>query len=232
MAYDTITLSALRTRFYDRGEVDSDFVDTTEANAMINLARQDYHAFLTSLSPDLVQSTQAESISVVANQSTYTLTEEAWKINGVDVQDGSNWYALDRVSWRHRNALQNSGADRRSTRYRAIGGKITLVPTPSWSGTCRVWYVAAPASLSADGDTVSIPIPGSEDYIILHCLIQYAAKTEDDPQLFAAQLNMVKDQIKNLCDPDQENPDYVVDEWGSRYRTALYGLNLRNRGVE
>ncbi len=221
----TRTLAQLRTEIRDRGEIRSVYVDDTELTRAINVAYSDFYCFLVDTNPDWYLS--SGTITVVSGTDEYdlnTMASDFWKVVGVDVREGGRWYKMEPFNFGSRNEYQNSGLNARNARYRIMGSNLRVSPNPSWGGSIRVWYVPAPTLLSADGDTVD-GVAGWEEYIVLHTLIQYAAKEESDPSVFAAQLAAIKDQVRALAmNRDDGEADRVRDIWTeSFYNTYRYG---------
>lgn len=222
MAFDTRTLAQIRSECRNRGEVDSDFVTDTELDRAINVAYRDYYSYLVGLNSDYFLS--SETLSVVSGTEVYSLASDSWKVVGVDVLEGSDWYNLGPYNFGERNKYQ-TGASKRDTRYRLLNGSLYLSPSPTWSGSVKVWYIPSPAALALDGDTATFPIPGSEDFVVLHVLIQYAGKAEEDASLFASQMNALKQNMASAQTIDHGEPDTVRDTW------AENGYVISRRGA-
>ena len=118
---------------------------------------------------------------------------------------------------------QNVATEKRDATYRIMGTKIYFAPTPSWTGSVRLWYLPAPVSLSSDNTTVD-GISGFEEYIVLHALLQYCGKAEEDPTLFASQLGTLKQAMVVSLNRDNHEPDRVRDAW------AEAGMSYTRRG--
>lgn len=218
----TRQLSELRTEVRNRGEIRTAYVPDAELNRIINVAYNDYYSYIVSINPDWYVS--EASLSVVSGTAAYSLSSIAsdyWQLIGCDVLDGSDYYKLVPFNFSERNRPQDTG-NKRGTRYRVMGSNLRLSPTPNWSGTVRVWYIPAPATLTADTDTVD-GVAGWEEYIVLHALIQYSAKSEEDSSLHAAQLGAIKEQIKQLAGTrHEEDADTVRDITEERVYPAGY----------
>jgi hypothetical protein len=176
---------------------------------MIQVAYDDYYSFIVEKNPDHFLA--SSDLDIVAGTDNYDLPADFWKAAGVDVNDGGDWYPMRPFNWGERNAIHMTNASRRDVYYRIMGSKFRLAPPPSWSGTgsVRIWYIPAPPSVGATIDGIA----GFEEYIVLHCIVQYCGKTEEDATLFASQLGVLKEKMTNTLVRDDAEPDRVRDEW-------------------
>lgn len=221
----TRTLKQVRDEIRNRGEIDSDFVPDSELNRMINVAYADYYSFLVDNNPDLF--IKSDSVAVVSGTQSYALPDDCWHIVGIDALDGSDWYTLDVFNWSERNrSLSGAGSngDKFSARWRDMGDALYFEPVPSWSGTVKVWYIPEPEELSADGHTIR-SYAGWEEYVVLHCLIQYCGKSEQDHTLFLSQLSTLKSNMLNVVNRKSSDPDRMRDV----SRESVYSNSLEPR---
>lgn len=224
----TRTLAQLRTEIRNRGEIDSDFVPDSELNRMINAAYADYYGYLVDCNRDLFLS--SGTISVSSGTQTYALPTDCWKIVGVEVLEGSDYYTLTAFNFSERNRCKD-GSDKLATRYRAMADNLWLEPKPQWSGTIKIWYIPEPTELSADGDTVR-SYAGWEECVVLHALIQYKVKAEEDPRDLRAALDAEKMKVCRLVERNEADPDQVRDVYAeSGYNLTRYGITPRLPGV-
>ena len=212
----TKSLGTLQTEIRGRGEIRTNYVSAAELIAWINGSIAELYELLVNVNKDFYRS--YHDITVVSGTGTYALDTDHYRLTGVDVQDGSNWYRLRRFNPEERNRLQGSGASKRETMYRAMGRtNLILAPTPSWGGTVRVWYIPNPPNYATDGSENSNTfdyIAGWEEYVITDCLIKFAGKEESDASLYAAQKNALIRRIKSMAaDLDDAEPDRIRDEW-------------------
>lgn len=218
----TITLSAMRSAIRTEADVRSTRWTDAKLNGMINRSIAELYDLIVTANHDHYLS--SDTISVVSGTESYTLSTEIsdfYKAHGVDVLESggdstkmSDWVRLEPFIWEDRGYYEDN-TDREAARYRFMGDKLYLVPCPNWSGTVKVWYVAAPAELSADGDTFD-GISGWEQYVIVDVCIKIAAADETDAKIFMAEKQKLIERIHGMAqERDRSNPDRVrnVRRW-------------------
>jgi len=154
---------------------------------------------------------ESANISVVSGTDSYTLAADHYRLVGVDVYDGAAWHLMKRFNLHERNQLQDSEASDVNTSYRVVGGALKLRPTPTWSGTVRVWYIPAPPQLSLDTDTWD-GISGWEQYVVIDCCLKLGRKQKEDVTELVAEKTALAGRIRGLsADMDDNEPDRVRD---------------------
>lgn len=178
----TETLSALRTRIRQRTDNEhtgEDFVTDAELTQLINKSYRELFALLVKSGLHSVAET---SYSIPVNGATsYALPDDYYAIQDVYRDVSGSKYRLRRHNARTRPATVTVG-DAYSYRAAGVGvnAVIELYPTPP-SGTYTLFYIAIPAALSADADTVD-GVLGWEEYIVLDVSIDVLQKEGLDTQ--------------------------------------------------
>lgn len=185
----------MRTQIRDRYELDDNYVSDSTLNAWINGSYQDLYDLMLAANTDWFTTTDT-SITVSSGTSAYSLPADFYKLVGVDVADGSDWYNLRPFNLAERNRYTNG--DKSFARYRIMNGQIHIYPTPAWGAGLRLWYVPVPTALSGDGDTLD-GVNGWEEYVIVDVMIKAAQKEEQDATLLVAQKEALIKRIQKLA---------------------------------
>lgn len=204
----TRTLAQLTAEILHRGDLRSVRADpnSTELTRDINASIMKLWRLLGKVCPDRYHSATPQSVTVISGTASYALASGCFKVTAVDVQDGSDWYQLARYSFSERNMYQRAG-EKRFTRHRIMGTNLILAPTPTWSGTCRVYYMPLPTLLSGSSDTFD-GIAGYEEYVILDVILKHKARDEEDAQLIVGQLKEIESEIRETAtELDDSEPD-------------------------
>jgi hypothetical protein len=208
----TRTLAQLTAEILHRGDLRSVRADpnSTELTRDINSSILKLWRLLAKACPDRYHKATPQALTIVSGTAGYALAADCYKVTGVDVQDGSNWYPLGKYNFSERNMHQGSGS-KQWARWRAMGTSIYIAPTPTWGGSVRVYYMPVPTALSAVGDTFD-GIAGYEEYVILDVVLKHKARDEDDYALVAAQLEKLEKEILDTGSAlDDAEPDRVRD---------------------
>ena len=209
----TITLANLLTKVRNRVEIYADYVPDAELTTMVNDSVAELYRQIVRVNPEWYMSTTASSINVVSGTSQYSLPSDFFMALGVDVKDtNSNWLNLRPFTWGERNMLQDTQVDRIWTRYRIVGEKLILVPTPSWTATAgiRLWYVPTPPVLS--GSVSLDTFAGFDEWVVNDVGVKFCAKEESDPTIFAAERDRAWAWIEGIINKrDAAEPDRVRD---------------------
>jgi hypothetical protein len=213
----TVSLAGLRLAIRDRTDTDDDFLSNAKLDPIINTAIGKVHRFILRHNEDWFFNHTPATITVVSNRSVYDLPPDVMLIRGVDVQEGDgDWTNVQAYMHGQRNLLQQVGADRLWTRYRYMGGKIRLMPEPSWSGTMRVWYVTRPPKLALAEDTILADGTFDECVICEACVIVQGMQ-DLDASLFVALLKDARQDLKQIVQrQDLAEPDRVRDVYAER----------------
>jgi len=197
----TRTLLQLRDEIRNRGDLMVVRHTDVELTRNVNQSIAELYDLLVEVNKDYFL--DYDDVSVVSGTGEYALDADFYKVLGVDVQDGSHWRQLRRFNWAERNQLQEGGAGKLTTRYRAMGSNLRLRPTPQWSGTLRLWFIPAYEVLVNPGDTFD-GMAGWEEYVVIDCLIKARVKDEEDIQ----ELMALKDaQIRRIRSEASERDD-------------------------
>lgn len=208
----TRTLTELIAEVRERGDFRSVRHPDADITRRINQSIAELYDLLVSVNQDYFL--DSDDISVVSGTDSYSLDTAFFKVLGVDVQFGSNWYPVRKFQWAERNQYQDGGTSQRDVRYRIMGQKLYLRPTPRWSGTVRVWFIPAPTVLSAGSDTFD-GISGWEEYVIVDCVIKGKLKDEEPADEWMAIKGQLAGRIRDLAaERDPGEPDRVRDVFG------------------
>lgn len=151
-------------------------------------------------------------VSVVSGTANYSLPETFYRAHGVDVLKSDGKYKrMEPFIWEDRNLYQEDSSERENTRYRIMGGNLRFLPTPTWTGTVRFWFIAAPTSLSAGTDTYD-GVSGWEQYVVNDCCIKVGLADETNVSGFMALKQQLTERIKHAAQTrDRSNADRVRD---------------------
>lgn len=207
----TETLANLRTEVRNRGEIRSVYVSDSELNTYINQSIAELYDLLCSMSPDFYLTTS--DISVVANTDSYALPATFYRLRAIAyVRTSTDIISLKRMMLNERFGWPPTvGSGPETTRYRVTGSNVIFAPIPQWTGTVRLYFIAAPTKLSADGDTFD-GISGWEEYVVVDALMKCWVKEESDISPLMAQKAALKARIESMAyDRDEGQTDYVRD---------------------
>jgi hypothetical protein len=90
-------LPALRTAARERADVREAYIGNAQLNRLINAQLARLYRLLVKVNKDFYYDEQ--TVSVVAGTADYALAADFWRVLGVDVQDGTNWYSLLRYNF-------------------------------------------------------------------------------------------------------------------------------------
>ena len=224
MAYTT-TLADLRTELVDSSELLSNF-STAQLNRLVNgglAALWDYVAKHDAARLPLSNG----NVSVVSGTESYSLPATTLRVVAVSVTDssGANGFReLGRFNFREKYGLSITDAsDKRASRYDVWGSNIYFSPTPTWTETVKVDFIAHFAELATDGATFETHNDWTE-FAILYAQRKAAIRQEEDISGITAALNDAKERIKDGARIDVAHPiqrqDTVATPWpyGARRR--------------
>lgn len=108
--------------------------------------------------------TGLSDISIVADEDTYPLPADFYKMRVVWLQQGDRYKRLHPVDLdsAHRYAGKTGGV----YRYRITNRNLVFMPTPSGAETVRIFYVPQQPELVNDYDTVTLDVPIELKYIL------------------------------------------------------------------
>jgi hypothetical protein len=105
-------------------------------------------------------------------------------------------------------------------RYRLLGDKLKLIPTPQAGQQLRLWYIPRMTMLLKDTD-VCDGVSGWTEYIAIDAAIKALLKEESDVTGLAMQKQAIIDRIEAAAENrDAGAPDTISD---TRRNTNLYG---------
>lgn len=193
----SITLANLRTRVLERANmVGSSFVSTAELNAIINGEGAELHDIVVGAYEDQFTTSLQFTIS---SGNTYSLTSSFYKLRGLDIQEGGDWFPLQRYEWHNRNRrTANSYHHAKEIRYRLVGSTLTLTPEDSALGTYRLWYIPGYTDLSADSDELAYP-QNWHEFVIAGAAAKCLAKEESDPSVQLGLKEAAKQRIISMA---------------------------------
>lgn len=242
-----MSLAALRLSSQQTADrVNSQFVTTPEWNSFINLAMFELYDLLVTLYEDLYV---ASPIQFNTDGSTYlyampngsntflnalnlseTITPRPfYKLLGVDLQaqNSSNGYiSLPKFNFVNRNEFfyPNSASTLYgpfNVKYRLLGAKLELIPTPSANQGIRLWYIPRLTELLADTDISDIGVSGWLRYVIVRAAKYALDKEESDTSKLDQELLFLKSRIEeSASNRDAGLPDTISNtrsingQWG------------------
>lgn len=208
----TVTLLELRTQARQRSDqVGSNFVSDSELTGYINASIAElYDLLVVNYGEDYFTSTTPASISIINGTDMYDLPATFYKLVGVDVLVGSYWTDIGKYSFKDRNRGQDS-SQIRDVKYRLHGSKIRFTPIPTTSHSVRLWFIAAPTKLSADGDTFD-GISGWEEYVVVDAAIKMLSKEESDVSVLVREKDRLRERIVSVStNRDVAEPEQIAD---------------------
>ena len=191
----------------DAGDPDTDFIDDTELNRMVNASLAIWHGKVAKAVPERFEAEQ----TITANGATsYALPADyLWTI-GVDYQYQANCrLGLKRAMQQERNAFDGAVFSQAEA-YRVKGSTVVLLPTPD-SGTYYHVYVTCAPTLTSDATTVD-GVNGWEDWIVYDVAIRMKAKEESDITGLMALRDAIEEEMKSAAaEREAGQPSRVVD---------------------
>lgn len=227
-----ITLLELRTQARQRADQeDSTFVTDSELTSYVNSSIAELHDILVQAygSDYFLAET---SFTTVADQNSYSLPADFYKVRGVDIRlNGSDWFTIRKFKFNERNKYSDFGAwtllGVSAARYRVMGSNIRFTPSPDGAYEVKLWYVPVATKLVADTDELSDYNAYSE-YVIVDAAIKMMLKEESD----ASSLYQIKRDLKKRIEEaannrDASEPESVTDIYA---QNADYFFNRTGEG--
>lgn len=211
----TITLAQIKERSRQRSNMEeSNFVEDAELTSYINSSIAELHDLLVATyGPDYFVDTNL--FSTQADVADYSLPTNFYKLKGVDVSvSGDDYFSLRPFNFNERNKNQEGtwgvlGAP--SLRYRLVGSKVRLSPTPDAAHSIKLWYVPKAVELVADTDTYT-DINGYIEYVIVDVAIKMLQKEESDVSILLSQKDRLQRRIETMAqNRDAEQPESISD---------------------
>lgn len=163
--------------------------------------------------------TKSDTISVVSGTDTYNMATETadfYKGQGLDVLlDTGRYSPLRTFNWEEREMYANTTVTRADQLYRYMGNLLYLRPTPSWSGTVRVWYVPTATVLTS---TNSVDLFNSwDEFIVWDVALKCAISEEAPADAIRQTRNQLLADIKSFAPQrDLSHNDRVRDVYAER----------------
>lgn len=157
----TITLAALVALTRELAEQETiapttAFADTTELEERVNEAVSLLRDLQISLGHTEHIDCSVQTVTTVANTTDYALSTSPafYELLGVRALDGSFQYPLEQWQWAERAALLSSvwSPQPSQYRYRVVGSKLVLLPTPKAVHTVYVDFIPEMTKLTASVD--------------------------------------------------------------------------------
>lgn len=196
-----ITLENLRTAVRSRADMlNSSFVDdSTEVDRWINECAAELHDEVVSRFED--QFTLISDPIVVSSGSTIALSTlpasaPFYKLRGIDVQEGTDWWPLKMFDFTDRGRRAAYGA--RGNRYRLVGANVMLTPEDDATGTYRLWYIPGYVDLVAGTDTLTYDQNWFE-FVIAGAAVKALAKEESDASSQIASKESVRARVRTMA---------------------------------
>ena len=151
-----------------------------------------------------------------------------YKLRGVDAKINSNDYTNVRpFNFNERNRFENFGVwdvlGIASIRYRLMGSKLRLSPTPTTDATIQVWYIPLAQELVSDTDTLD-DFNRFREYIIVDTAIKMLTKEESDTTELENRKIAMKRRIEEVANNrDAGHPESVSDIYAE--------FNVRDFGI-
>lgn len=208
------TLLSLRDRAKRRSNMEnSGFVSDTEWNDYINYSISELRDILISKVGDDYFAT-SQSYSLTANDDTYALPADFYKILWVEMlSDDGYYYKLNRFEVSEKN---NGSAEfigyRPDVRYRLRNNDLVFSPTQDIGGrTVKLWYVPLATELSADADTLD-GYNGWDEYVVLRSAVIALEKEEQDTSALSLRLEQLRQRMESMsANRDQAQPMRIYD---------------------
>jgi len=199
----------------DRGDLQAPRHPEKMIERNIDQAKAEWWRLVTSVNPDMFL--EEKTYTVLVGTGEYDLPaaggadKDFYKDHGVDVYDSGRWWPMRRFQWADRNRLQDAGSDKLSTKWRIMGSKLYLRPSPIWTGDVKLWYIPASPVFASDSDTLD-GIAGMEEYIILWCVIRGKLRDRYDARDWITLRLDLRGEIRDvLSDRSEQEPDEVRD---------------------
>lgn len=237
MAIQT-TLADYRQRFYDRfDEGQSQYVDTAQANRLINEARAHLHNWIVTSGEWYIW--QTYQIAVVANQTDYALPADFFKDLKVfgyyqsPVASTPYYWPLKRImpqefrggpsdNYRYLYSGQPFG-------YLILGDRLRLTRVPSdTTFNIEIWYAPhfTPLVNDSDQELISV-VPGWDEFVVNQAVISAKLKEESVVNDLLGRQAEIKDMIqREMINRDLGQTTRVVDvgdDGGMGYGPAWTG---------
>lgn len=242
-----MSLWELRLRSQETADrVNSNFIMVSEWNAFLRLAMYELYDLLITTFDDYgiadpvfintdgttMQYDLPSGLNYLGNVlggSTGSPAPAFYKLSGIDlgVNTSNNaWVTLHRFDWIDRNAYVYPNSTSTiygvyNMRYRMMGKKLTLIPTPAGNQQLRLWYAPVLPALLKDTDLTTIGYSGWLRYPIVRAA-KYALDKEEgtDTSKLDAEILFLKQRIEqSAASRDQGQAETI----SNTRRDPVYG---------
>lgn len=214
----TFTFGQLKQRSRERADmVNSQFISNSELESLVNeSATELYDLLVTTLGADYY--VEELAFPLVANQDTYPLPNDFYKMAGVDLISGSGKpLTVKPFMFQERNRYNNSLIYDASTdgvlrlRYRIVGNNIRFIPDVRANYSVSLWYHPACPVMTNDVDTFD-GINGYEELVILLTAMKMLQKEESDTSALERRYQYLVERIQSsAANRDAGFPEKVQD---------------------
>lgn len=224
-----VTFAGVRTSIQVRYDL-PDFSTTTkpttsQINVMINQSAARLSALLVASFGDDYFTTTA-TITTTASVATSTLPTDFYKLRQlIWLRSTDDPVTIERASlddFAYDSLMTATTWDGYDPVYRFQGAStIHWLPTPNAAYAVTCVYVASPATLSSDGDTIDVG-PGWEEWIVQDVCVRLAQMREEDPQVYMAERADCETRIRSQA-PGRD--PYALVQARDVRSTRLRGLS-------
>lgn len=247
-----MSLFELRLRIRQKADrVNSQFVTDSELNTFTRLARDElYDILITSYEEWFAQeyvAIQTDGTTFMydlpngvnnylggnSNGTSGNPAKSWYKLAGMDLNVNTSALTPSRVTLlkfqfieRNKYVYPNSTSTIYGVynmRYRIMGNKLMIIPTPSGNQTLVMWYAPRPPRLLLDTDITNVGVSGWLDYVIVRAAIYMLAKEEGtDVSGLKEELMFLKQRIESAA---QNRDEGVPDTISCTRQDPVYGGN-------
>lgn len=210
----------------------SGFISDSELTIYINESLAElYDLLVARFGEDYFTKPEPFTIQTDGTEQIYSLPSDFYKARGVDLNlGGKESITLKPFMFQERNRYYNSliyGWDENATsraRYRIIGRKLWIIPSPTGVRTIQVWYIPHAPLLAQDTDTFDA-VNGWEQYLIVDTAIKMLNKEESDVSALVYEKEKLERRIKTMAsnrDAGQSWQVSDVNRTGNDYLDGTY----------
>jgi hypothetical protein len=206
----TTTLTNLLEDIRTQYEIRSISLSDSVLTRWINNSIAELYDVIIEVRPDHYIS--SANLTIISGTDSYSLPSTFYKMHGVDVlNDDGRYYAIQPFIWEDRNLYGDSSSDKRSARYRIMGGNVVLAPKPTWAGTVRLNFIPYSPLLTTGASTWD-GFNGWEEYVIIDVCIKAALKEDSDARQFQSRKDELMRRIRSIAKTrDYSHGDKIRD---------------------
>lgn len=191
--------------------VNSNFVTDAEILRMLNQAHQDLYSNIIRFNETYF----VTSTPITITGDSIALPDDVYKVNGIDMNNGSRTVTLQRFNWSERNKYNSSPAQFygyfTNLRYTIVNKTIKFIPRPSASYTGTLWYTPWTPALVLGGD-IDFPVAQFDCAMIYAAVAQVLAKEERSTTFWEKQAKESMDMVmQSIPGRDQADTFSVTD---------------------